>query len=162
MSEPIQDTSGTPGKRVPRAKAMPKVRRQTSFAAEDTSVLQWWDAQRDVALSLHDIIVEAIERNGYGDYHFRGVEQRPRVGRPPKRLDDEQGEQDAQGVSEGEETASESATARADAPFRDESPIAPASAPAPADSGQGSDDDDDEDEQQGNDPGSMDDLIGSL
>ena len=67
-----------------RRRALPKVRRQTSFAAEDEAVLRWWDSQRDVALSLHDIIVEAIERNGYGDYHFRAVEQKPRVGRPPR------------------------------------------------------------------------------
>lgn len=149
-----------------RRRALPKVRRQTSFAAEDEAVLRWWDSQRDVALSLHDIIVEAIERNGYGDYHFREVEQKPRVGRPPRQaslpvpLEEADGAElvDDATVSEGQQV------------FRADGEPVEVSAVSPVFTGEAQEtpeqeadlDPDSDSSETRNDPGAMDSLLDGI
>jgi hypothetical protein len=51
-------------------------RKQVSIPREDTSVLQWWDAQRDPGMSLRLIIRAEIERSGYVDHANRPVDKR--------------------------------------------------------------------------------------
>lgn len=58
-------------------------RKRLSIPRADESVLEWWDAQTDPALSVRLLIRGEIERNGYTDTAYRPVAQLPRRGRPP-------------------------------------------------------------------------------
>lgn len=58
-------------------------RKRLSIPRADESVLEWWEAQADPALSIRLLIRNEIERNGFTDTAFRPVTQLPRRGRPP-------------------------------------------------------------------------------
>lgn len=88
------------------AKSIP-VRKQVQVDPEDAAVLRWWEAQKRPSASFRELVIAAIERDGYTDVYYREVEQKPRLGRPPG--------------STSEAAAREGAT-----------PVQPQAAPAPA------------------------------
>lgn len=64
------------------AKSIP-VRKQVQVDPEDSAVLRWWEAQKRPSASFRELVIAAIERDGYTDVYYREVEQKPRLGRPP-------------------------------------------------------------------------------
>lgn len=63
-------------------------RKRLSIPRADRSVLEWWDLQHDVGLSVRMLIRAEIERSGYVDTAYQPVSQQPRRGRPPVAVDE--------------------------------------------------------------------------
>jgi len=99
------------------------VRKRLSIPKVDASVLQWWDAQHDPALSVRLLVRAEIERNGYADVAFQPVTQQPRRGRPPAHAEHDE----AEAASEAA-VSTPAAPARATAPAR---AVGPAPTPVP-------------------------------
>jgi hypothetical protein len=72
-------------------------RKRISIPKADASVLQWWDSQQDIGMSLRILIRNEIERSGYADLVYRPVTQMPQRGRPRA--------SEREGQDEGEERA---------------------------------------------------------
>ena len=53
-------------------------RKRISIPRVDTSVLDWWEQQHDVGMSIRVLIRREIERSGYTDTVHGRVEQRLR------------------------------------------------------------------------------------
>lgn len=95
-------------------------RKRISIPKVDQSVLDWWDAQHDVGLSVRMLIRAEIERSGYADVAFQPVAQLPRRGRPPGQGGD---------AADAEASVAEAAAAPA---ARVPAPAASVPAPTPA------------------------------
>ncbi len=61
----------------------------------DESVNQWIDAQGNLSHSLRELIKDYIRKYGITDATCMPVEQQARIGRPPKRLSQEETEQES-------------------------------------------------------------------
>lgn len=53
-------------------------RKRISIPRVDTSVLDWWEQQHDVGMSIRVLIRREVERSGYTDIVHGRVEQRLR------------------------------------------------------------------------------------